>query len=305
MVIKSCSTTHRSSKTRLLKPADIKETSSRHQGDVQPTSRRHPADIKETSSRHQGDVQLTSRRHPADIKEMSSQHPADIKETRHQGDIHLTSSRHQGDIHLTSRRRPADIKETSSQHQGDIHPTSRRRQANIRETSSRHPSDIKETSSRHPPDIKETSSRHPADIKETSSGCPADIQWTTMTHHQLTRTLCSLGGNCTSFLSDHHHSRMSKVLHLHGHIPTHHTHLKPHLFPTVDVPDHTHYIIGSVILLVGVMGMLGNGLVIYVFCRSPTLRLPSNLLVVNLAAADFMMSLTQSPVFFVSSRHHH
>lgn len=77
----------------------------------------------------------------------------------------------------------------------------------------------------------------------------------------------------------------------------------PHLFPTVDVPDHAHYIIGSVILLVGLTGMVGNALVIYVFCRSRTLRSPSNLLVVNLAATDFLMSLTQSPVFFVASLH--
>lgn len=93
------------------------------------------------------------------------------------------------------------------------------------------------------------------------------------------------------------------MVHLPGHTPTHHTELQPRLFPTVDVPDHAHYIIGSVILLVGMTGMLGNALVIYVFCRSRTLRTPSNLLVVNLAAADFLMSLTQSPVFFVASLH--
>ncbi|CAF90276.1 unnamed protein product, partial [Tetraodon nigroviridis] len=75
--------------------------------------------------------------------------------------------------------------------------------------------------------------------------------------------------------------------------------------PTVDVPDHAHYVIGSVILLVGVTGTLGNALVIYVFCRSRALRSPSNLLVVNLAVADFLMSLTQSPVFFVASLHRH
>ncbi|XP_053179667.1 melanopsin-like [Scomber japonicus] len=75
----------------------------------------------------------------------------------------------------------------------------------------------------------------------------------------------------------------------------------PRLFPTVDVPDHAHYIIGSVILLVGLTGMLGNAVVLYVSCRSRTLRSPSNLLVVNLAAADFLMSVTQSPVFFAAS----
>ncbi|XP_056247497.1 melanopsin-like [Seriola aureovittata] len=128
-----------------------------------------------------------------------------------------------------------------------------------------------------------------------------------MSHHQPTSSssLCSVGENC-SFLQTnrHHHVRTSKLLHLPGHTPTHQSHLQPHLFPTVDVPDHAHYIIGSVILLVGVTGMLGNTLVIYVFCRSRTLRSPSNLLVVNLAVADFLMSLTQSPVFFVASLHH-
>lgn len=88
-----------------------------------------------------------------------------------------------------------------------------------------------------------------------------------------------------------------------GVVPTHGVLHQPHVFPTVDVPVHAHYIIGSVILLVGVTGMLGNALVIYVFCRSKTLRSPSNLLVVNLAVADFLMSVTQSPVFFVASLH--
>ncbi|TSK82152.1 Melanopsin [Bagarius yarrelli] len=74
-----------------------------------------------------------------------------------------------------------------------------------------------------------------------------------------------------------------------------------YLFPTVDVPDHAHYILGSVILMVGITGMIGNALVIYVFCRSRPLRTPGNMLVVNLAMSDFFMSLTQSPVFFVAS----
>lgn len=38
-------------------------------------------------------------------------------------------------------------------------------------------------------------------------------------------------------------------------------------FPTVDVPDHAHYTIGSVILAIGITGMIGNFLVIYAFCR--------------------------------------
>lgn len=40
-----------------------------------------------------------------------------------------------------------------------------------------------------------------------------------------------------------------------------------HPFPTVDVPDHAHYTIGSVILAVGITGMVGNFLVVYAFCK--------------------------------------
>lgn len=87
-------------------------------------------------------------------------------------------------------------------------------------------------------------------------------------------------------------------------IPHPHPHLShpPH-FSAVDVPDHAHYIIGTVILIVGITGLLGNALVIYTFCRSRSLRTPGNMFVVNLAVADFLMSLTQSPVFFAASLH--
>nr|XP_048277505.1 melanopsin [Myodes glareolus] len=72
-------------------------------------------------------------------------------------------------------------------------------------------------------------------------------------------------------------------------------------FPTVDVPDHAHYTLGTVILLVGLTGMLGNLTVIYTFCRSRGLRTPANMFIINLAISDFFMSFTQAPVFFASS----
>ncbi|XP_023414390.1 melanopsin isoform X2 [Loxodonta africana] len=72
-------------------------------------------------------------------------------------------------------------------------------------------------------------------------------------------------------------------------------------FPTVDVPDHAHYTLGAVILLVGLMGMLGNLMVIYIFFRSRGLRTPANMFIINLAVSDFLMSFTQAPVFFASS----
>ena len=46
----------------------------------------------------------------------------------------------------------------------------------------------------------------------------------------------------------------------------------PDPFPTVDVPDHAHYTIGSVILAIGITGMLGNFLVIYAFSRYRDVR---------------------------------
>ncbi|XP_061546468.1 melanopsin-A-like isoform X3 [Phycodurus eques] len=77
----------------------------------------------------------------------------------------------------------------------------------------------------------------------------------------------------------------------------------PHPFPTVDVPDHAHYTIGSVILAVGITGMVGNFLVIYAFSRSRSLRTPANMFIINLAVTDLLMCVTQAPVFFVSSMH--
>ncbi|XP_054624719.1 melanopsin-A-like isoform X2 [Dunckerocampus dactyliophorus] len=76
-----------------------------------------------------------------------------------------------------------------------------------------------------------------------------------------------------------------------------------HPFPTVDVPDHAHYTIGVVILAVGITGILGNFLVIYAFCRSQSLRTPSNIFIINLAITDFFMCLTQTPTFFITSMH--
>ncbi|XP_032986961.1 melanopsin isoform X2 [Rhinolophus ferrumequinum] len=84
-------------------------------------------------------------------------------------------------------------------------------------------------------------------------------------------------------------------------------------FPTVDVPDHAHYTLGTVILLVGLTGMLGNLTVIYTFCscivlhgvnvmiKSRGLRTPANMFIINLAVSDFLMSFTQAPVVFASS----
>ncbi|XP_005945893.1 melanopsin-A isoform X1 [Astatotilapia calliptera] len=77
----------------------------------------------------------------------------------------------------------------------------------------------------------------------------------------------------------------------------------PRPFPTVDVPDHAHYTIGSVILTIGITGMIGNFLVIYAFSRSRSLRTPPNMFIINLAITDLLMCITQSPIFFTTSMH--
>ncbi|XP_020481825.2 melanopsin-A [Labrus bergylta] len=77
----------------------------------------------------------------------------------------------------------------------------------------------------------------------------------------------------------------------------------PNPFPTVDVPDHAHYTIGSVILVIGITGMIGNFLVIYAFCKSRSLRTPANMFIINLAITDLLMCVTQTPIFFTTSMH--
>ncbi|NWR55008.1 OPN4A protein, partial [Bucorvus abyssinicus] len=77
----------------------------------------------------------------------------------------------------------------------------------------------------------------------------------------------------------------------------------PGAFPTVDVPAHAHYTIGAVIFIVGITGTMGNFLVIYAFCRSRSLQTPANIFIINLAISDFLMSVTQAPVFFTNSLH--
>lgn len=58
-------------------------------------------------------------------------------------------------------------------------------------------------------------------------------------------------------------------------------------FPPLD--PLWHKILGLVMIILGIMGWCGNGVVVYIFIMTPSLRTPSNLLVVNLAFSDFIM----------------
>ncbi|XP_010893792.2 melanopsin-like [Esox lucius] len=130
-----------------------------------------------------------------------------------------------------------------------------------------------------------------------------------MANHQSTSTVVCPPEelNCTAVFKDHLSASRNYRVHrgsVHGpaELPIHPDTWHP-TPPFVDVPDHAHYIIGSAVLIVGITGLLGNALVIYTFCRSRALRTSANMFVVNLAVADFLMSLTQSPVFFAASVH--
>ncbi|XP_018351838.1 PREDICTED: rhodopsin-like isoform X1 [Trachymyrmex septentrionalis] len=64
-------------------------------------------------------------------------------------------------------------------------------------------------------------------------------------------------------------------------------------FPPMD--PMWHKILGLVMIVLGFMGWCGNGVVVYIFLMTPSLRTPSNLLVVNLAFSDFIMMIIMTP----------
>ncbi|CAH1183602.1 unnamed protein product [Phaedon cochleariae] len=56
-----------------------------------------------------------------------------------------------------------------------------------------------------------------------------------------------------------------------------------------------HGILGFMMVVLGIISVVGNGMVIYIFCSTKSLRTPSNFLVVNLAFSDFCMMVTMAP----------
>lgn len=61
-----------------------------------------------------------------------------------------------------------------------------------------------------------------------------------------------------------------------------------------------HSILGFVVTILGIVAMIGNGMVIYIFSTTKSLRSPSNMLVVNLAFSDFFMMFTMFPPMVVN-----
>ncbi|KAG9480354.1 hypothetical protein GDO78_012042 [Eleutherodactylus coqui] len=59
--------------------------------------------------------------------------------------------------------------------------------------------------------------------------------------------------------------------------------------------------VGSCILIIGSVGVIGNLLVLYAFYSNRKLRTASNYFIMNLAVSDLLMSASQAPVCFMNS----
>jgi r-opsin len=56
-----------------------------------------------------------------------------------------------------------------------------------------------------------------------------------------------------------------------------------------------HSLLGLVMILLGIVSMIGNGVVIYLMTTVKSLRTPTNMLICNLAVSDFLMMATNAP----------
>ncbi|XP_043789123.1 rhodopsin, long-wavelength [Apis laboriosa] len=61
-----------------------------------------------------------------------------------------------------------------------------------------------------------------------------------------------------------------------------------------------HGILGFVIGVLGFISVMGNGMVVYIFLSTKSLRTPSNLFVINLAISDFLMMFCMSPPMVIN-----
>nr|BAQ54889.1 opsin, long-wavelength sensitive type [Epiophlebia superstes] len=76
--------------------------------------------------------------------------------------------------------------------------------------------------------------------------------------------------------------------------------IDPHWYQFAPMNPLWHGILGFVIAVLGFISWTGNGVVIYVFSCTRSLRSPSNLLVVNLAFSDFFMMIAMCPLMLVN-----
>ncbi|XP_055845990.1 opsin Rh1-like [Episyrphus balteatus] len=58
--------------------------------------------------------------------------------------------------------------------------------------------------------------------------------------------------------------------------------------------------LGAFLTLMGILSFCGNGIVVYIFSTTKSLKTPANLLVLNLAFSDFSMMLTNCPMMCIN-----
>ncbi|XP_021250431.1 melanopsin-like [Numida meleagris] len=78
---------------------------------------------------------------------------------------------------------------------------------------------------------------------------------------------------------------------------------QPHTVTKSEIPDHVLYTVGTCVLVIGCIGIIGNLLVLYAFYSNKKLRTPQNFFIMNLAVSDFLMSASQAPICFINSLH--
>ncbi|XP_068202943.1 compound eye opsin BCRH2-like [Palaemon carinicauda] len=61
-----------------------------------------------------------------------------------------------------------------------------------------------------------------------------------------------------------------------------------------------HYLLAGVYVILGILSFFGNGIVMYLFSTKKTLRSPANMFIVNLSFSDFMMMVSQFPMFVMN-----
>ena len=69
----------------------------------------------------------------------------------------------------------------------------------------------------------------------------------------------------------------------------------PHWYQFPPMNPLWHAILGFIIGCLGVIAVAGNGMVIFIFSTTKSLRTPSNFFVINLAFSDFCMMFFMSP----------
>ncbi|KAK3090771.1 hypothetical protein FSP39_014497 [Pinctada imbricata] len=78
--------------------------------------------------------------------------------------------------------------------------------------------------------------------------------------------------------------------------------IHPHWYQFPPISDTWHYIIGIYITIVGITGIIGNSIVIWVFSTTRNLKTPSNMFIVNLALSDLIFSAVNGfPLLTISA----